>query len=239
MIIKKSKYKPLFKKFIRLRKNVQNRKKLLTGFKKKKWLNLVTFLKVSSQRRKKNFKNFDQYSFFVSKFGNSYKKKYLNNLLLKQRISLFYGQLADKKLKQVIKQAKFRLNKSQIPVTQILIDLLECRLDTVLYRANFSKSIRESRLLIQHRHIYVNNSLMTNNSYIVQPGDIISVSNICIKNIKFNVFNSNLWPITPSNFMVNYKTFQIIFLNNTNLFELAIYFPFWLDLNTLITYRKY
>ena len=235
----KSKYKPLFKKFIRLRKNVQNRRKLLTGFKRKKWLNLVTFLKVSSQRRKKNFKNFDQYRFFVSKFGTSYKKKYLNNLLLKQRIVLFYGQLLDKKLKDTIKKSKSSLKKNQIPVTQILVDLLECRLDTVLYRAHFSKSIRESRLFIQHKHIYVNNSLMTNNNYIVQSGDVIHVSNTITKNIKRNIFVSNLWPITPSNFTVNYKTFQIVFLEKTNQFDVSMKFPFWLDLNTLINYRKY
>jgi len=44
MKIKRSRYKPLYKKFIRLRKNIQNRKKILTSFKSKKWYNLVSFL---------------------------------------------------------------------------------------------------------------------------------------------------------------------------------------------------
>jgi hypothetical protein len=43
MIKKKSKFKPLYKQFIRLRENVQNRKKLLK-FKKQKWDQLIAIL---------------------------------------------------------------------------------------------------------------------------------------------------------------------------------------------------
>jgi len=239
MVVKKSYYKPLYKKFIRLKKNIQNRKKLLNKFKKKKWLNLITFLRVSSRRRKKNFNNFNQHSFFVPKFGNSYKRKYLNNLLLKQRFSLFYGNLSDKILKHNIKKARKSIHNNKLSVPHILLNLFECRLDTVLYRAHFSKSIRDSRLLIQHKHVLVNNQLMTLNTYVLKPGDIITLKGKGVDLVNFNVYRSNLWPITPNHLHVNYRTYQIAFLSQANFFEISTQFPFWLDLNTLVTYRKY
>ena len=45
IFIKKRRHKPLYKKFLNLRKNVQNRRKLLK-FKKRKWQKLVNYLKL-------------------------------------------------------------------------------------------------------------------------------------------------------------------------------------------------
>jgi len=237
MTKKISRYKPLYKNFVRLRKNIQNRKKLLTNFEKKKWQNLINFLKISSQRRKKNFESYDQFSFYVFKYGNSLKKNFLNNLLTKQKLSLFYGRLQNKKIKKLILSAKSNKNKKLMP-SELFINSLENRIDTILYRSHFVCSIREARLLIQHKHVFINSKVVTSSSLSLNRGDILTLSKKGSKIAKLNVFKSNLWPLPPEFLQINYKTFQISFLDNLYKPSLSILYPFWLNLNSVLNYYK-
>jgi ribosomal protein S4 len=239
MKIKRSRYKPLYKKFIRLRKNIQNRKKILTSFKSKKWYNLVSFLNNMLVRRKKNFRAYDLNQYFISRFSVSYKKKFLFNLLAKQRLSLFYGVLPEKYLKKLIRISKIECNNLKLLPSTLLIIYLEKRLDTVLYRSHFAKSLRESRLLIQHGHVYVNNLVVSTNMYQLKKGDIIQISSKYENTLKYNIFSSNLWPLPPKYLSINYKTFQIFYLDNLQLTNFSQYFPFSLELNSIVNYHKY
>ena len=237
MIIKKSRYKPLYKKFVRLRKNVQYRKKLFTHFEKKKWKHLVSYLRTRMLRRKKNFEGFDHLSFFIPKYGSAFKRKFLQNLLVKQRFSLFYGKLQNKKIKNLVNLSKNKLG-NKFSAKDRLINNLENRLDTVLYRSHFVKSIREARLFIQHKHVYVNDVIVINNSFILNNGDIIRLSDKSIKLAKKNLFSSHLWPFPPEFLQINYKTFQIAFIENLHKPSLSVFYPFWVDLNTIINYYR-
>ena len=237
MTRKSSRYKPLYKDFVRLRKNIQNRKKLLTNFDKKKWQNLINFLKISSQRRKKNFESYDQFSYFISKFGNSFKKNFLNNLLTKQRLSLFYGKLQNKKIKKLILSAKSK-KKEKLMASELFVNSLENRIDTILYRSHFVCSIREARLLIQHKHVFINSKVVTCSSCLLHKGDILTLSNKGSKLAQLNVYKSNLWPLPPEFLQINYKTFQISFLDNINKSSLSILYPFWLNLNSVLNYYR-
>lgn len=237
MARKVSRYKPLYKNFVRLRKNIQNRKKLLTNFEKKKWQYLINFLKISSQRRKKNFESYDQFSYFISKFGNSFKKNFLNNLLTKQRLSLFYGKLQNKKIKKLIMSAKSKKNK-KLMASELFVNSLENRIDTILYRSHFVCSIREARLLIQHKHVLINSKVVTCCSFILNRGDILTLSTKGLKIAKSNVYKSNLWPLPPEFLQINYKVFQISFLDNIDKPNLPILYPFWLNINSVLNYYK-
>lgn len=237
-MLKNSRYKPLYKKFVRLRKNVQNRRKLLIGFNKKKWQSLITFLKILSKRRKKNFRSYDQSSFFLPRYVNSYKQNFLNKLLAKQRLTLFYGSLQSYKLKKIITSTKNKIKNNQIPLYNLFINRLENRLDTILYRSHFTKSIREARMLITHKHVYVNGNIINHGSFILEKGDVINLSDNVYKLAKLNVYSSNLWPLPPEYLQINYKTFQISILDIENKYYLSILFPFWLDLNTILNYYK-
>ena len=64
---KKRRYKPLYKNFIGLKKNIQNRQKLNSlRFKKRKWAKLILYLKRLQLRRKKNFRMYDIGRFFFA-----------------------------------------------------------------------------------------------------------------------------------------------------------------------------
>ena len=56
-----------------------------------------------------------------------------------------------------------------------LLQLLESRLDNVVYRMGFGSTRSESRQLVSHKGILVNGKVVNIPSYQVQPGDVVSV----------------------------------------------------------------
>ena len=56
-----------------------------------------------------------------------------------------------------------------------LVQLLELRLDNVIYRAGFAKSRASARQIVSHAHILVNNKPVNIPSYLVKSGDIVTV----------------------------------------------------------------
>ena len=230
MITKKdNRYKPLYKKFVSLRKNILHNQKLLK-FKKKKWQKLIFFLKRSNKTRNKIYKNFDMSLYFISKFGTILKKQHKYKIQTKQKFNIFYGGLSKKYLKRIVSSSSER-NKSKS-----LLYSLENRLDTILYRSHFSSSLRTSRQLISHGHIKINDICVKTSSYKVKLGDCIKVSPKIHFLIKFNLGNSSLWPLPPKNLCINYKTLQINFIQSVDSVNFSSYFPFWMDWNTVSQY---
>jgi hypothetical protein len=100
----KNKFRPLYKQFIQLKENVQNRKKLL-NFKKQKWEKFIQNYKKKLKWYKK-FKPIDQTQYLVSRYPSkkfSYKKRYKNTLQDTKKIRLLYGNLAKSSIKKLIK----------------------------------------------------------------------------------------------------------------------------------------
>ena len=58
---------------------------------------------------------------------------------------------------------------------EVLLQLLESRLDNVVYRLGISPSRAGARQLVGHRHITVNGDIVNIPSYTLRPGDIIGV----------------------------------------------------------------
>lgn len=56
----------------------------------------------------------------------------------------------------------------------ILLQLLESRLDNVVYRLSFADSRKQARQLVNHGHFRVNSRRMDIPSYLIQPGDVIT-----------------------------------------------------------------
>jgi ribosomal protein S4 len=217
-MIAKKRYKPFYKQFLRLRVNIQNRPKVF-NFRKQKWLKFQRY----SESQLKFFKRFkikDQFRFFVNKFasrGNSFQKKFRNNLQERKVFSLFYGGLKKKYFKvHVLNSIRSRKSKdSGSGDTQHkVIQFFESRLDTVLYRSGFCLSIKEARKLVLHKHVLVNKRFVTTGSYLLKSNDLIELSeNIKARNwVKKKLVMFNFWPIPAKHLVINYKTLQILFL---------------------------
>ena len=238
----KKRYKPFYKQFLRLRKNIQNRPKLFK-FKKQKW---ARFQQYSRKQLKfyKRFKIKDQFQLSVSRFasrGNSFQKKFRNNLYERKGFSLFYGKLKRKYLKNHILKSTSSKNhlSNYTNFRHKTLKLFESRLDTVLYRANFSFSIKSASQLILHGHVLVNGNVVKIKSYLLKTNDLIElVDDIKLRNlIKKNLDRSNYWPVPPKHLLINYKTLQILFVytNSSNLMPI---FNHYLNLDSVITNIK-
>jgi len=59
----------------------------------------------------------------------------------------------------------------------VLIQLLEMRLDNIVYRLGIGNTIPASRQIVNHGHIYVNNKKVTIPSFQCSPNDIIEIRN--------------------------------------------------------------
>jgi len=219
--IKKRRNRPLYKKLLPLRKNVQNTDKLMT-FKKKKWQNLQRLILKLGKR-----KFYDHMSQFLSNFKIFFNKKFKYNLQNKQRLSFYYGTLRRGYLKRTVKSTLSEFKKKNMHATVQFIEKLETRLDTALYRAYFSHSFNNARQLISHKKVYVNNKIVQHNSYLLKKGDIITIDKNTSKLVSFNLLRRKIWALPAKHFQINYKILQILVLEDIMYTNCSNYYPFW------------
>lgn len=237
-------YKPFYKQFLRLRKNVQNRPKLLK-FRKYKW---VRFQQYSKNQLKfyRRFKIKDQSQLSVARFasrGNSFQKKFRNSLHDRKTLSLFYGKLKRKYFKKSILKAIQSKNftGNSVDLRHNVLKSFESRLDTVLYRSNFSFSIKGAAQQILHGHVLVNGIPVRARSYVLKTNDLIEIVHVNKARglVKKNLNRSNFWPIPPKHLLINYRTLQILFIYN-NSSNLMPIFNHYLNVDSVITgIKKY
>lgn len=96
---------------------------------------------------------------------------YARQLREKQKLRRIYGVL-ENQFRLYYKEAD-RLKGS---TGENLLQLLECRLDNVVYRMGFGVSRTEARQLVRHNSITVNGKKVNIPSYSVQPGDVVAVA---------------------------------------------------------------
>ncbi len=88
----------------------------------------------------------------------------------KQKIKFMYG-LLEKQFRLTFKKAE----KMKGETGTNMLQLLESRLDNVVYRLGFAPSRPSGRQMVSHKHFLVNNKVVNVPSYIVNPGDVIEV----------------------------------------------------------------
>ncbi|MEE4137715.1 MAG: 30S ribosomal protein S4 [Desulforhopalus sp.] len=117
--------------------------------------------------------SFERRAFGPGQHGQARFKKqsdYAVQLREKQKVKNMYGML----------EGQFRLNferaESQRGVTgENLLIMLERRLDNVVFRAGFASSRNQARQLVRHNHIRVNGRKVNIPSFLVSPGDEITL----------------------------------------------------------------
>jgi small subunit ribosomal protein S4 len=104
---------------------------------------------------------------------------YAIQLREKQKLRRIYGVLEDQFRKYYQRAATTKGSTGEN-----LLQLLESRLDNVVYRMGFSASRSESRQLLRHNGISINGSRVNVPSYQVQPNDVVSVAEKCRKQLR-------------------------------------------------------
>nr|YP_009581782.1 ribosomal protein S4 [Isopyrum manshuricum]QBK50193.1 ribosomal protein S4 [Isopyrum manshuricum] len=87
----------------------------------------------------------------------------------KQKLRFHYG-LTERQLLKYVHIA----GKAKGPTGQVLLQLLEMRLDNILFRLGMASTIPGARQLVNHRHILVNGRIVDIPSYRCKPRDIIT-----------------------------------------------------------------
>jgi len=106
---------------------------------------------------------------------------YCVRLREKQKVKRFYGLFEAQFMIYFHKAERMKGNTGEI-----LLQLLERRLDNVVYKLNFAPSRKSARQLISHGHVYVNGRKVNISDYTTRVGDKMSVkgSDKSVKRIK-------------------------------------------------------
>jgi small subunit ribosomal protein S4 len=98
------------------------------------------------------------------------QSEYGTQLKEKQKAKYTYGVL-EKQFSNLFEKA----SRTKGITGEVLLQLLESRLDNVVYRLGISQTRAGARQLVNHRHITVNGGVVNVPSYLLKPGDIIGV----------------------------------------------------------------
>ena len=105
--------------------------------------------------------------------GNNKRRKlseYGTQLKEKQKAKYTYGVL-EKQFRNLFNKAA----RKEGVTGELLLQLLECRLDNVVYRLGIARTRAAARQLVLHRHITINGSVVNIPTYSVKPGEVVAV----------------------------------------------------------------
>ena len=98
------------------------------------------------------------------------ESEYGMQLREKQKVKFIYGVL-EKQFHNAYLKAESRPGKTG----ENLLQIMECRLDNVVFRLGFARTRKEARQTVRHGHFTVNGRRVDIPSYQVKPGDVVAV----------------------------------------------------------------
>nr|BBB22096.1 ribosomal protein S4 [Fissidens pseudoclosteri] len=119
--------------------------------------------------------------------SNKKISQYRIRLEEKQKLRFHYG-ITERQLLNYVRIAR----KAKGSTGQVLLQLLEMRLDNIIFRLGMTSTIPGARQLVNHRHILVNDYIVNIPSYRCKPQDFITVKDreksqdMIIKNVNFS-----------------------------------------------------
>ncbi|MDX1665973.1 MAG: 30S ribosomal protein S4 [Saprospiraceae bacterium] len=120
-------------------------------------------------------KNFERKKYPPGHHGNNRRRRqksdYALQLMEKQKAKYTYG-LLERQFRNLFEQAS---TKKDSVTGEVLLQLLEARLDNTVFRLGIAPTRRAARQLVSHKHILVNGVLTNIPSCQLKPGDIVEV----------------------------------------------------------------
>ncbi len=92
-------------------------------------------------------------------------------LMAKQRLKGYYGNIGERQFRRYYQEAMRRKGDNG----ENLIQLLERRLDAVIYRMKFAPTVFAARQLVNHGHVLVNGKRVNIASYALKDGDTVEL----------------------------------------------------------------
>ncbi len=104
--------------------------------------------------------------------GHRRSTDYGTQLLAKQKLREYYGDISEKQFKKIYQEATRRKGDT----IEHLVALLESRLDAFIFRSNFVPTIFAARQFVNHKHVKVNGRKVNISSYVLKPGDVVELT---------------------------------------------------------------
>lgn len=89
----------------------------------------------------------------------------------KQKLKAVYGMISESQLRKYFAEASSKHQNTP----ELLMQMLECRLDVVVFRLRFVQTIFAAQQLVSHGHVYVDGKRVNARSFQVRPGMAISI----------------------------------------------------------------
>lgn len=113
--------------------------------------------------------------------------EYSLRLTEKQKV-LFHYNIREKQFRRFVKDAK---RGHVVNWTDKLFSLLETRLDNIIFRLGFARSLPAARQMVVHGHVLVDGRVLDRPSAIVQIGQVISMKEKYYKSVQYEVLKEN------------------------------------------------
>jgi|TARA_B110001469_G_C9604243_1_gene300312 ribosomal protein S4 len=196
--------------------NHKTRPRLKRFVKTAVFTNLKNHKKLLSKNQNIRFFSPD-FVYLNSKFSDRVKDEFQTSLLNKRKLKLFFGFQRTALLKKYLHKNLYKKKSSQCVLREInFCSRLERRLDFLIFRLGFVKTLFEAKHLIAHKKVFINN--VANKSYtrILKKGDIISfdssIKHLLRKRLSEELSERKVFFDTFDNFEINFKTFKAIVL---------------------------
>jgi ribosomal protein S4 len=158
------------------------------------------------------------FSYLNSKTSNKIKDSYQTSFINRKKLKLLFGFHRTALLNRFLKKELLKNKTSQYSLKENeFCSLLERRLDVLLFRLGFAKTLFEAKHLIAHKKICVNGNVISSYTKKLNKGDIISfvpsAKSLILKRLLDELKARDFFFNTFDNLEINYKTLKIIVLN--------------------------
>ena len=108
------------------------------------------------------------------------KSEYAMQLTEKQKVKFVYG-MKERQFRSYYEKA----SRAEGNTGEVLLSMLERRLDNVVYRLGYASTRREARQLVNHGHFTVNGKRVNIPSFLVKVGDLVAVCEASVSKPRF------------------------------------------------------
>ena len=155
---------------------------------------------------------------------------YGTQLAAKQKLRGYYGNITERQFRRVYKEAVRRRGDTG----EILVGLLERRLDATVYRMKFVPTVFAARQFVNHGHVLVNGRRVNIPSYRVNEGDVIEVRERSRDLATVLEAVESAERDVPDYIEVDYKKMSGVFLRTPELVDVP--YPVQMEPNLVIEY---
>lgn len=156
---------------------------------------------------------------------------------MKHRMRLYYGTMKDEQFRRVLNLT----HSARGFLVNNILALFEARIDGMLYRSNFIKTLPLGKQLLLHGYVYINGYVETKYSRFVNPGDILSMrydyKRRFLKGVKLKAKRRGFLCHPPTFLEVNYKLLSVISVGNFSVKE--VFYPFEMSATELLSQRNF